>query len=98
MRLDSDSLSVLYDLSTFFYASPNSDEIPIEEETSQHKKRIENYSKMMMLEKEGVIEETVQEFALSVHRLHIFPVEMKISIGRNQFFLPILCVPIYASY
>lgn len=86
-RLDGDSLAVLFHLSSVVSTSAKEEEE--EEETTQQQKRIEQYAKLSVLEKEEV-DDVNQEFALSVQRLHIFPFEIKLSIGRNEFFLPIL--------
>eukprot|EP01127_Copromyxa_protea_P019089 TRINITY_DN6116_c0_g1_i1.p1 TRINITY_DN6116_c0_g1~~TRINITY_DN6116_c0_g1_i1.p1 ORF type:complete len:1436 (-),score=284.82 TRINITY_DN6116_c0_g1_i1:461-4768(-) len=87
-RLDGDSLSVLFHLSSLVSTTANEEEE--EEETTQQQKRIEQYAKLTVLEKDEVEDDVSQEFALSVQRMHIFPLEIKLSIGRNQFFFPIL--------
>eukprot|EP01126_Amoeba_proteus_P066062 TRINITY_DN9497_c0_g1_i3.p1 TRINITY_DN9497_c0_g1~~TRINITY_DN9497_c0_g1_i3.p1 ORF type:complete len:574 (-),score=96.62 TRINITY_DN9497_c0_g1_i3:181-1797(-) len=88
LRLDSSSLPILYNLYELITSTPKTEEV--EEESTKLQKQIEKYATLLRIEKEGVEEHSNQDITLSVQKLHIYPLEIKLSIGRNEMLLPIL--------
>lgn len=54
---------------------------------------VAHYRQLTSIPPEVILEED-QTLTFHIQKLHIFPIEIKLSIGRNNLFLPVLYVPI----
>lgn len=87
INLDGEAINVYNDLFSLLQIPFEQEDL--EEDMSQPQKRITHYQKMTTQRHQGapVIEEGG---TLHVQRFHVYPFEIKLSIGRNNLFLPVL--------